>query len=430
MKDHPQRIAIIGSGIAGLSAAWLLGRKHQVDLFERHAHPGMGAFNLNYDQGNTQARIDVPLRAFNTCYYKNLVALYRAMGVEMQRTDHAATYSTPGEGSQSLKTRFGYEYIELGERAFPILAGLNKLNLTSLKIIKDAIRFLLFARRDLNKAETHQHTIEQYLLHHRYSDAFIYEVLLPSFAAICTCSYEAVKAYPAETIIEFLTSGMLFNGIWRAKHGAEDAIEKMLQHCQAVHCNRAIQSITKKNGQIWVTDEEGTSLGYDHVILACQANQAIPLIPESESQASRLLAKIIYERSEVVVHGDTRVAPPENHHKSAVNFLVDPAHDKPMASIWLNKIYPELKNQPPLFQTWNPLIEPKASTILGRAHFERPIVSLESLKAIKALRELHRERNRQLWFCGSYASEGVPLLESAVQSAMTISAHLGCSAPW
>lgn len=98
MKDHPQRIAIIGSGIAGLSAAWLLGRKHQVDLFERHAHPGMGAFNLNYDQGNTQARIDVPLRAFNTCYYKNLVALYRAMGVEMQRTDHAATYSTPRRG--------------------------------------------------------------------------------------------------------------------------------------------------------------------------------------------------------------------------------------------------------------------------------------------------------------------------------------------
>ena len=75
MKDHPQRIAIIGSGIAGPSAAWLLGRKHQVDLFERHAHPGMGAFQPQLRSGQHTGSHRRPLRAFNTCYYKNLVTL-------------------------------------------------------------------------------------------------------------------------------------------------------------------------------------------------------------------------------------------------------------------------------------------------------------------------------------------------------------------
>ncbi len=430
MTTQNKRIAIVGSGIAGLSAAWLLGQKHQVELYERHASPGMGAFNLNYHLGHTTTRIDVPLRAFNTCYYKNLVALYETMGVEMQRTDHAATYSTPGDQAYHLKTRFGYEYITLGARAFPVLAGLSKFNVTSLKVVKDALRFLVFARQDVKKPEIHHQTIEQYLINKRYSAPFIHEVLLPSFAAICTCSYEAVKAYPAATIIEFLTSGMLFNGIWRAKHGAEDAIDKMLTHCQAIHCNVTIQSISKVDGKVLIHTKDGAAQAYDHVILASQANQAVSLLPDDEAEARGHLSKVRYERSEVVVHGDTRVVPPEKHNKAAVNFLVDPAQDKPMASIWLNKIYPALKDRAPLFQTWNPLIEPEPASVLGRSHFERPVVSLESLQAINAIQALHREPGRQIWFCGSYASPGIPLLESAVQSAMVISERLGCTAPW
>lgn len=421
-----KKIAVVGSGIAGLSAAWLLGRHYDVTLFERHASPGMGAFNLSYKDGLVEERIDVPLRAFNTCYYKNLVALYREIGVEMQRTDHSASYASSG----NRRIYFDYQYFEWGQWIFPAFSNVRNINIRSLKIARDAARFLIFSKRDRQKGVTDDLTIDDYLRTKGYSKDFIDDILLPSFAAICTCSYAAVKRYPAETIIDFLASGMLFNGIWRAKLGAEDAIHKMLANCHSLQCNVEIEKISKEKGRIKIKEANGRVHWFDHVVLAVQANQARRLISKDEAAAHALLSKIQYERSEVVVHGDIDLLPKAENDRAPVSFLVDKQRDKPMASICLNKIYPSLQHSAPLFQTWNPLLPPKASTVLGRAHFERPTVTLQSLAAIKSLQKLHQDKDRQIWYCGSYAMAGIPLLESAVQSAMSIAEHLGVDAPW
>jgi predicted NAD/FAD-binding protein len=426
MSGERHKIAIVGSGIAGLSVAWLLGRYHDITLFERHDRPGMGAFNLTHKDGDIEERIDVPLRAFNTCYYKNLVALYAEMGVEIHRTDHSASYSS--EGNQH--TYFGYQYFNIGKRALPFIGSLKYFNLKTLIIAKDAARFLVFAKRDCKKGRVNGFTIEQYLRSNHYSSAFIDEVILPSFAAICTCSYDAVRQYPAEIIIDFLADGMLFNGIWRAKHGAEDAIHKMLQHCHTIQCHTEVKKISKHQAGVQIVENNGKVHQFDHVIIAVQANQAVKLISEDEAHASELLNKIPYERSEVVVHSDIKLIPAADKNRAPVNFLIDKQQDKPMASIWLNKIYPSLKNSSPLFQTWNPTIAPDETMVLGRSHFERPIVNLKSLAAIKSLNRLHQQRDRKIWYCGSYAMPGIPLLESAVQSAMSISEHLGADVPW
>lgn len=420
------KIAIIGSGIAGLSAAWLLGREHQVTLFERHSRPGMGAFNLNYEDSGVEARIDVPLRAFNTCYYRNLIKLYQEAGVDIQRTDHSASYAT----ANLNQTYFGYKYVGWGNRALPILTGLNKISFKSLSIVKDAARFLLTAKKDLKSGYTDDKTFIEYLQAKKFSEPFIYEIMLPSFAAICTCSYAAVEQYPAEIIVEFMASGLLFNGIWRARKGADDAIERLLTHCAEIHCNSAVSKVFKRDGLVVVQEENGTEQVFDHVIVAAQANQAHRLLAEDESTAVDLLKLIPYEKSEVVVHSDMSLIPKQQADRSPVNFLVDRRAHSPMASIWLNKIYPSLEKTSPLFQTWNPLLEPAPETILGRSEFERPTVNLQSLSAIKKLNQLHRQDDRQIWYCGSYAMPGIPLLESAVQSAMSIAEKLQSPAPW
>lgn len=426
MAQEKRNIAVVGSGIAGLSAAWLLGRTHNVTLFERHDAPGMGAFNLSYKDGNIEERIDVPLRAFNTCYYKNLVAFYQTMGVEIQRTDHSASYSSDSNNS----IYFGYRYVELGRRAIPVFTGLDKINSKSARIARDTARFLLFAKRDRRKGLTDGLTIEHYLRANQYSNTFIEDCIFPSFAAICTCSYAAVKQYPAEIIIDFLATGMLFNGIWRAKRGAEDAIHRMLENCDSLHCNAEVKRISKQDGAVKILEENGREHLFDHVVIAVQANQAVKMISNDESQAKKLLSKVPYERSEVVVHSDTRLIPEKESDRAPVNFLLEQKQNKPMASIWLNKIYPSLAKSSPLFQTWNPLIEPKKGAVLGRSHFERPTVNLDSLAAIKSLNRLQKESDRQIWYCGSYAMPGIPLLESAVQSAMGVAEQLGCEVPW
>lgn len=426
------KIAIVGSGIAGLAAAWLLGRQHEVTLFERHPQPGMGAFNLNYGDadapggGPGSARIDVPLRAFNSSYYTNLIPLYRAAGVELQRTDHAAGFSTADGG-----TYFRYRNLHLpGGNTVPMLAGLHRLGGKYLVIARDALRFMLRARRDLHKGLAEGLTIADYLAQRGYSRDFADYMLLPAFASICTCSYAAVRNYPAAVIIDFFTSGRLAGGLWRARHGADDAIDKLLQHCSDLHCDTVIEQIQPDAQGVRLQASDGRSWHFDHVLLAAQANQAATMAETPDPEAATLLRRIHYERSEVVVHGDTRLMPEQRRDWAPVNFFVDPAAPAPMANIWLNRIYPSLREQPPLLQTWNPLREPDPVQVLGRAYFERPVVSHDSLTAIRELNTLQQRPGRRVWYCGSYAMPGIPLLESAVQSAMAISRSLDTEIPW
>ncbi len=415
------KIAIVGSGIAGLSAAWLLGRRHAVTLYERHPRPGMGAFNVDSHEGDPPVRIDLPLRVFKSGYYDTLMALYRAAGVELQRTDHAAAFATPqGE------TYFRYRNLRLAGRSFPLPSGLNRQRLG---IAREALRLVMAAPRDLASGTARGLRLDDYLRLRGYSDDFVNGMLLPSFAAICTCSYDAVRRYPAEVIIGFFSSGSLFGGTWRARHGADDAIRRLLQPCRELRSDTAVAAIEAEPGGLRIVVANGRSQRFDHVILAVQAHQAAALAGAVDPQSAALLARVPHESSEVVVHADSTLVP-ASAGDAPVHFQVDPKASRPMANIRLNRIIPELARSPALFQTWNPLVEPQHGSVLGRAHFARPLVDLHSQAAMAQLVSMQRSDGRRLWFCGSYLMPGIPLLESAAQSARHVVEQLGGEIPW
>ncbi|MGB1580962.1 MAG: NAD/FAD-binding protein, partial [Nevskiales bacterium] len=121
---------------------------------------------------------------------------------------------------------------------------------------------------------------------------------------------------------------------------------------------------------------------------------------------------------------DSRLAPQNKKEWAPVNFLLSDNHDKPMASIWMNQIYPQLGQQTSIFETWNPFHEIDSSKLLIDAQVERPVVTQDSLLGIRQLGKLHEQNDRRIWFCGSYSSRGIPLLESAVASAKSIAEKL------
>ena len=175
---------------------------------------------------------------------------------------------------------------------------------------------------------------------------------------------------------------------------------------------------------------DGSEQHFDHAVLAVQAHQARELVAGQDPHAAALLARIPHVTSEVVVHSAPESIPGGITPGSPVSYLVAEGEAAPMASIHLNAVVPALAAERPLFQTWNPLREPRADAVLGRARFERPLVSLDSQAAVADLGRLQSERQRRLHYCGSYAMPGIPLLESAVQSAMAIAERLGAPAPW
>ena len=412
------KIAVVGSGIAGLAACWYLGRQHQVTLFEKQPQIGMAAHGLSWGG----ARVDMPLRVLYRGYYPTLTALYAEAGVETTAADYSASFS-------DLDGRCYFRYANWQPWRFLSLSfpqGRQLLSRRSRQIVADLIRLYRHARRDRARLVGSGLTLQRWLDQQGYSKAFVEDFLLPTFAAIGTCRIDSVRRYPAHVVQDYLTRGVLMQGVSRTVEGADVVVKRLSSRCHELRLGTGIESIERHEESVSVRDEHGQASDFDHVILATQGNQALRLLGSAaEPGEARALARFDYEPSEVVVHTDSRLMPARRRDWSPVNFFLDPAGDRPMASIWLNAVLPVAAGTADAFQTWNPLLEVDPDKVLARAGFERPVVNDDSEQALGELTALHQQPHRRVWFCGSYAQAGVPLLESAARSALRVAEKLG-----
>lgn len=424
--NKPLNIAVIGTGIAGLSAAWFLGKQHRVSLYERGPKLGMDAHTAQVACGDGETvDINVPMRVFFQDYYPTLTEIYQSLGVAYEPVQYSGSFSRFGGD-----TYFRYRNWWLGSRSVSFLAGRSAISPRAMKIGAEILRFV---RRRSPATQTQQESldsisIETYLQREGYSRLFAEGFLYPTFSGICTCSYDSIKSYPASIIREYLESGLMGSRVNRLVHGTRDAASRMAASAAAVHYKLQLKSVMPVAQGVQVSDGNGHQAIYDHVVVATQANHALDLLPNADGREQQVLRKFTYEASKVVVHRDARLAPRQRSEWAPVNFLLSDAHDKPMASIWMNSIHPQLKGRADLFETWNPFTEIPQDKILIEAGFERPVVTQDSLQAIDQLAALHQEPDRRIWFCGSYAKRGIPLLESAAASAKAIADRLNAGA--
>ena len=418
------RVAVVGSGIAGLTAAWLLSREHEVTIFEKHARLGMDAHSLDVGVAPDNARIDLPLRVFFDGFYPNVAALYRELGIESRPINYAASFGTLHE-----KTYFRFDNYKVGRYVVPFLKGSPTLNWKGLRIGWDCLRFFRQMPRSLARGIDDTTTLEDYLAQHDYSTAFAEGFVYPTFAGICTCSHDSVRAYPARVVLEYLNSGLLFSSVRRVIRGTQEVVQLLARGVHAIRLGAEITDVHTTDDGVAVGTRDGAKT-FDHVVMATQANQTARLLTRASSEERDALGTFRYEPSRVVVHKDTALAPPGGESRWApVNFLLKDPVSAPMATIWMNSIQ-AMPGPEPVFQTWNPVVEPDPALVLKEARFERPVVSRASLQGLAELARLHDQPDRRIWFCGSYASHGIPLLESAANSALSVAERLGGERPW
>jgi predicted NAD/FAD-binding protein len=414
-------LAVIGSGIAGLSAAWLLKDRYQVTLFEKQSKPGMGAYSVNVGDESAPINIDIPLRIITSGYYNELFKLYQTVGVEIERTDHAGAFFRDN-GSQI----FHYKNYHFGKRSYSFLNSPDRFSRSNISHAYEAKRFLRQLDR-YNLRNSEKHTFGEFLKQTgNYDSSFVRLVLMPMLSTICTCDYQSIEQYPANILIEYLTCGVTEEGVWKAKHGVEDIVKRLTQGYQVITNSHIAQlkPLPNEDNRLQLELEDGSHYQFDQVVIATQPQHAAQLLAQSHPETAHHLASIPFEQSEMVVHRDQSIYPQHWKSLSPVCYSVDPKAQRPMATVCLNKSMPSVKHCSAVFQTWHPTVEINASKILAKATFERPLISFESLTHIRAIQDTMKAPNNNLWFCGSYLGGGIPLLEAGVRSSLAVVEHL------
>lgn len=424
------KIAVVGAGLSGLTAAWLLGRVHAVTLFERQARPGFTAAAVavpGRGAAGNAVRVDVPLRVFYPGYYPTLTRLYRALAVPSEPVSYATSFAGPDR-----RLYFRYRNLRWGDRSYSVLAPQDLLlGATAWRIVGGLLRFHREAVAALVRGDLAGLSIGDYVAARGYPQAFVDGFLLPAISTVCTCTLGQARGFPAEVIVDYLARGVARQSVHRALHGADDVQRRLLAGIGDLRCNASLSQIVRVPADgaagVQVVMDDGRREPFDQVVLATQANQARQLLADASADEAAVLDGFHYTPVQVLTHRDAALMPARRRDWSPVNLWCSPAHDAPASTIWVNAVQPVLQGAPDVFQTVNPLREPRAAMLLGQASFERPVVDARSQQALVSLQRLHAEDGRRVWFCGAYAQAGIPLLESAVRSAHDVAARLGAA---
>lgn len=421
--DKPT-LAVIGSGIAGLSAAWLLKDKYNVTLFERHEAPGMGAYSVDVGHDNKNVIIDIPLRIITKGYYQDLFKLYKTLGVAIERTDHSGAFFT-----HTGKNIFHYKNYNIGKYSFSFLNSPKRLSRSNISLGLASIKFF-YDIKNVNTTQLEALTFGEFLSQWPNSNPdFIDQVLMPMLSTICTCDYDSVKQYPANILIDYLACGVAEEGVWKATHGVADIISKITKGYEIkTHCQ--IEKVTQHETTVELSLNDGEHYQFDHIVVATQPQHAGLMIKQQQENLSIHFNDIPFETSQMVVHRDHTIYPRPWQDLSPVCYSVDKNQQRPMATVCLNKSMPTVKHCLPVFQTWHPTTDINSELILANITFERPVINHSVLKNIEAIKSSMLKANNRIWFCGSYLGGGVPLLEGGVRSALTVANALGVKTPW
>lgn len=424
------KIGIIGSGIAGLSAAWLLHQTHDVTLFDRQTELGMDVFSVDVEHAGKTVRLDVPMRLSYGGYYRNLLGMYEQAGIETTHIQATGTFATV-DGTAYAQLRSW----KVGSLNLPRFTGKAFQNASVSRLIRDGARYAFSAPRELRNGQiSRSESFQDYFDQRGYSAGFSNGIMMPMYAVMCTCSYDAIRAYPAEVIIDNLKTHMFFTGfqhIRRVTLGTREVVTRLSKNFQDVRLGTSIQRVCRTDDGVTVTEENGNEHHFDHVVIATQANHVQKFLADMTPAEKIMLDSFTYEPCEVVIHTDESLMPRNRSTWSAINFMVDDSHQYPYATGWMNAMHSDLTPQDdPIFHTLNPMVDIDPQKEVARTQFERSIVTQESLTALNTLNTLHNDPQRRVWFAGSYAAYGIPLQESAVKSSVNVAKRLGVNIPW
>ncbi len=417
--SESKRLAVIGSGITGLSAAWLLREAYDVTLFEAEARAGGHADTQAPVLDGVTVPVDTGFIVFNNHNYPNLVGFFKQLGVAVHDSNMSFGVS---------KNNAAFEYAG-GELKQLFAQPSNVLRPRFINMVRDILRFNKSAPALLQTASTA--SLGAYLLEHDYSTGFVEDYILPMGAAIWSSSVAGMKAFPARSFIRFFVNHGLLKlqdrPQWRTvTGGSREYVARVLRDLNRVIFS-AVTRVARKADGVAVT-YDGVTENFDQVVFACHADQALALIEAPDAAEAEILGAIKFQDNLAVLHQDARLMPRRKLAWSSWNYLSQSQADHEdgvCLTYWMNLLQ-GMKTRLPLLVTLNPGLPIEESRILLRKTYRHPQFDAAAIAAQEALPGI--QGKDRLWFAGAWTGWGFH--EDGIASAVRVANALGVRAAW
>ncbi len=392
-------IAVIGSGISGLSASYYLSKKYHVDLFEREDHFGGHSHTLDFIIDDKKVSVDIGFIVFNHKTYPNLIEFFKQINVEIEKSD--MSFSVCVENTN-------YEYCGKG------ISGMfvNKLNFFNYKFIKMFFEIIKFYRNcDQIKNYEENITLGKFLKKNNYSEFFINYHLIPMVSAIWSMPPNEASSMPLNFFLKFFQNHGLFKlnnrPLWyTVKNRSRTYVNKVLSKISGEHFkNYKIKSIKRISDSVRIYyGENNEFFDYDKVIISTHADEALKLIENPLDEEKEVLQNFNYRENIAVIHTDESVMPVNKKAWCSWNSYVDPNNlNKSSLTYWLNKLQ-NLKTTNNIFLSLNPIKSISKSKILKSVKFTHPYYDQKALDNQSNLKNIQNKKN--ILFSGSYFGYG------------------------
>ncbi|MEV1021392.1 FAD-dependent oxidoreductase [Streptomyces sp. NPDC050264] len=424
-----RRTAVVGSGVAGLTAAHILGRSHQVTLYE--ADDRLGGHAHTHDVVSADGRVhrvDSGFIVHNRRTYPNLLRLFSELGVATQESEMSMSVRCEGCGLEYAGAR--------GARGL-FARPRNALRTPYLRMLAEVPRFHRAARRVLEStsARTGEDgqlpcTLGEFIAAERFSPYFVAHFMTPLVSAVWSCDARTAHAYPAAHLFRFLDHhGMLSVGgspVWRTvTGGSRSYVERVAKNLSAVHTATPVRAVSRHAAGVDVSSDRLGTVTYDAVVLAVHPDQALRLLTDADGREREVLGAFRYSRNPTLLHTDTAVLPHSAGARASWNYLM-PSCGTDAAGVRVSYDMNRLQrlHAPERFLvTLNGADRVDPSRVLARMVYEHPVFTPESVAVQRRLPELNGPVTA---FAGAYAGWGFH--EDGCRSGVAAAAALGV--PW
>ncbi|MGF2880173.1 FAD-dependent oxidoreductase [Acinetobacter johnsonii] len=415
-------IAVIGSGMAGLATARILkDAGHNITIFEALTGRGMDSHSTEFEGG----LIDAPLRVMNPHLWKNTLSLATYLGIKTYpvRTYMACSWLFEDRTETWLTTTRS----RIGN--FPIINNRKGLQQYGWRLVKGMLQ-LKTAIAKFFKSKDQDITLAEFINQHDIEEVFWHGAVMPVLYTICTCNPKTIGEWPAKPLLIFLRQLTDGDALLRIQGGTPALVDKLIENIN-IQSGSAISKVTEQGDKVLVENNKGEQQLFDRVVVATPTTKIEEFLdPIQFADDIALLKQFRFEQGQLVIHTDPSVMPPKRKDWSVLSYMMDRKFTRQQFTVWLNSVEPSLVGKNAVFQTWQPVTEIDPKKVISTVTLTRAVVDSQTVALNKELQQRHKSPNRKVFFCGSWSCDGLPILESAVTSAMHIAEIFGAPLPF